>query len=422
MRLSSPALPATPEPMAEPAPWPRLAGLLPQWREIPLYRARLAAGIFSPEDFARLPFVTKPELRENFPHNFLAPEQSLAAWLDEGRAELEYTSGTSQEQTPVMFRRGWWDEQEGRALRLNEFVAGALAENPAPRRATLTPPVCNGRACPTVWASREQRTIGASLFLNLARIPFTLAEADLARMAQEIAEWSPLFLDVDPVHAVWFALHCERQGLKFPSLQFILSSYEFTSVVHRRILQRAFGVPVLNLYGSTEAGHLLMEDTHGKMSPSAETAYLELVNVDAGGVGELVVTSLSNELMPLIRYRTGDLVARREEACGTTYVIHGRARDALRAGDGRRVTTLEVDRCFENVAGLAHYELRQAADGNCVLRFVPDVRGPEAMDLANVIRHLEALLQTPVKITAESLPMVVPTHSGKFRLTVPNAG
>jgi len=419
MRLLENLMFASPDTIADSAPWRRLTALLPAWRRIPLYQARLAVNIISPEDFARLPFITKPELRENFPANFLTAENDLSARVEAGSVELEYTSGTSDERTPVMFRRGWWDEQEGRALRLNEFIADALAENPAARRATLTPPVCNGRACPTVWASREQRTIGATLYLNLARIPFTLSEAELSRMAREISEWSPLFLDVDPVHAVWFALYCERQGLRFPSLQFILTSYEFTSVMHRRILQRVFGVPVLNLYGSTEAGHLLMEDTHGKMSPSETTAYLELVNVDAGGVGELVVTSLSNELMPLLRYRTGDLVARREEICGTTFILHGRARDALRAGDGRRVTTLEVDRCFEKVAGLAHYELRQQADGNCTLRFMPDIGAPDPKEISALTARLESLLQTTEKIGAEAVPMVVPTHSGKFRLTVP---
>jgi phenylacetate-CoA ligase len=412
-----------PELVAASAPWLRLAGLLPQWQKrIPLYRARLSPGILSPEEFARLPFITKPELRENFPGNFLAPEKDLEKLLAQNVVELEYTSGTSDERTPVLFRRGWWDEQEGRALRLNEFVAGALADNPAPRRAALTPPVCNGRACPTVWASREQRTIGATVYLNLARIPFTLTEAELARMAQEIAEWSPLFLDVDPVHAVWFALYCERQGIRFPSLQFILTSYEFTSVVHRRILHRVFGLPVVNLYGSTEAGHLLMEDAHAKMRPSEETAYLEMVNVDADGVGELVVTSLSNEWMPLIRYRTGDLMECREEACGTNYILHGRVRDALRAADGRRLTTLEVDRCFAGVTGIAHYELRQAADGQCVLRFVPDMCGPEPAELSALAARLAELLQPPEKIAVAALSAVVPTHSGKFRLTAPAAG
>jgi phenylacetate-CoA ligase len=412
-------MPATPELTAEAAQWPLLAGLIPQWRQIPLYRARLSPPIISPGDFFRLPFVTKRELRENFPGNFLASEIDLETLLEQGVVELEYTSGTSDERTPVLFRRGWWDEQERRALRLNDFVARVLAENPAARRATLTSPICNGRACPTVWVSRAQRTIGPTLYLNIARIPFTLAGTELARMAQEISDWSPPLLDVDPVHAVWLALYCERHGIRFPSLRFILSSYEFISVVHRRILQRVFGVPVLNLYGSTEAGHLLMQDERGDMKPSTETAFMELVDVGADGVGELVVTSLSNDLMPLVRYRTGDLMERHEEPYATHYVIHGRARDALRAADGRRVTTLEVDRCFVNVAGIAHYELRQPADGSCTLRFVPDGRGPDAAELASVTEKLKSLLQTYGEIKTECVSFLVPTHSGKFRLTAP---
>ena len=115
--------------------------------------------------------------------------------------------------------------------------------------------------------SREQRTVGSTLFVNLARIPFLLDDGELARMAGEIAGWSPQFLDLDPVHGARFALYCEQRGIKFPSLRFVLCSYEFVSVVHRRILERVFGVPVFNLYGSTETGHLLMENERGEMKP-----------------------------------------------------------------------------------------------------------------------------------------------------------
>ena len=178
-------------------------------------------------------------------------------------------------------------------------------------------------------------------------------------MAAEMADWSPQFLDVDPVHGARFALYCEQHGLKFPSLKFILGSYEFVSVVHRRILERVFGVPVFNLYGSTETGHLLMENEAGEMKPSYDTAFLEIVNADARGIGELVVTTLTNDYMPLLRYRIGDLAERYEAAYGNHFTVHGRARDALMASDGQRVTTWQVDQCFAEANGIAHYELRQ---------------------------------------------------------------
>jgi phenylacetate-CoA ligase len=253
--------------------------------------------------------------------------------------------------------------------------------------------------------------------VNHSRIPFVLGDAELARMAEEIRDWSPQFLDLDPVHGAWFALYCERHGIRFPSLQFILVSYEFVSVVHRRILERVFGVPVFNLYGATETGHLLMEDERGALRPSFDTAFLEVVDADANGVGDLVVTTLSNDYMPLLRYRIGDLVERRGSSANAPYVVHGRARDALRAKNGSRVTTWQLDQCFAEVCGIVHYQVRQTENGDAHLRYVPDGSGPGREALQELRALLQALLQSPGQITAESTALLAPTPSGKFRLT-----
>ena len=358
-------------------------------------------------------------MHNGFPQNFLPGRPVAETLLENNLVELEHTSGTSAERLPVIFGRGWWNAQEERALRLNPFVADILDGHPGPRRATITPPACNGLTCPAVWMSREQRTAGGTLFLNWARVPFLLDDRELARMAGEISEWSPQFLDLDPVHGAHFARYCERRGLKFPSLKFILCSYEFVSVVHRKILARVFGVPVFNLYGSTETGHLLMENERGEMKPSYDTAFLEIVDADAGGVGELVVTTLTNDYMPLLRYRIGDLAQRRAQPYGTDFVVHGRVRDALRAADGRRVTTWQVDQCFAEADGIAHYQLRQGDDGGWVLRFVPDGPGPAEAELRKVTSRLETLLGCRAGIAVEAMPVLLPEPSGKFRLTRP---
>jgi phenylacetate-CoA ligase len=413
---------ATPELIREAAQIPRLEGLLPRWRGVPLYRKTLSRVECERPDFEcfkRLPLLAKPEMRSGFPQNFLPDGLSLDALLEKNLVELEHTSGTSEERLPVIFGRGWWNEQEERALRLNGFVAGVLDEHPEVRRATLVPPACNGLTCPTVWMSRAQRTVGNTLFINLARIPFLLDDRDLMRMAAEISEWSPQFLDVDPVHGARFALFCEQRGIKFPSLKFISCSYEFASVVHRKILKRVFGVPVFNLYGSTETGHLLMENERGEMKPGYDTAFLEIVGAGADGVGELVVTTLTNEYMPLLRYRIGDLAQWREQPYGTDFVIHGRVRDALRSGDGRRVTTWQVDQCFAGLPGILHYELRQNENGGCILRFVSDGAGPAETELRRVTSQLETLLGSRAEIATEALPALLPEPSGKFRLTLP---
>jgi phenylacetate-CoA ligase len=403
---------ATPELIREAAQFGRVEKLLPRWREFPIYRKTLPEG-----DFFCLPLISKRELRENFPGNFLREGQQLDALLDNKSVELEHTSGSSEERTAVLFGRGWWNEQEARVLRLNRFVAQVLDENPRARRAAIVPPVCNGLVCFSNYTSRSARTVDTTLFVNQARIPFLLTEAELARMAEEILEWSPQFLDLDPVHGAWFALYCERRGIRFPSVKFILCSYEFVSVVHRKVLQRVFGVPVFNLYGATEAGHLLMENEVGEMKASLENAFYEVVEPDERSVGDLVVTTLTNDFMPLVRYRVGDLVERSEQPYATNYLVHGRSRDTLRRRDGRRVTTLDIDRCFAGANGIAHYQLLQTADGDCRLQFTPDREEPGAKELRRVTGQIEDLLQLETRIATEAVKILPPMPSGKFRLT-----
>ena len=360
-----------------------------------------------------LPRITKSQLREHSPEGFLPAGMSLQDLLTRGLIEEESTSGTSGASVRVVFSQTWWGEQERRALIRNPFLARLLGEKTSLRRAVLTTPGCSGVSCYNRWLNLDQRTLGDSLFVNQSRIPFTLGEEKLAGMAKEVADWAPAFLDVDPVHGMWFALHCERHGLRFPSLRFILTSYEYTSVVHRAIMERVFGVPVINLYGSSETGHLLVEH-NGAMLPSPETAMLE--STAAEGIGELLVTTLTNPYLPLLRYEIGDYV----EHTAHGFTVHGRKRDALRAADGRTLTTRMIDQCFADVAGIAHYQLRQKADGSAHLFLLPETTGDNLTSAqAKLTSELGSILGA--NVTTESVGLIAPEDSGKFRLTVREA-
>jgi phenylacetate-CoA ligase len=371
----------------------------------------------SSEELRRLPLISKQDIRDGFPKNFLREGMELEALLEDDLVELEQTSGTSEERIPLIMGRGWWVEQEERALRLNRLVSGAFDEFSGARRVTINSPICSGDIRYTGTPARSDRIVGNALFVSLSRFPFLWSEADLSRMAAEAAQWKPVFLDLDPVYGALFALYCERRGIRLPSLRFIIASYEFVSVTHRRILERVFGVPVFNLYGSTETGHLLMENERGEMKPSYDTAFLELVEADARGIGDLVVTTLTNDYMPLLRYRIGDLAEKHVGPYGSHFTVHGRVRDALASRDGQRVTTWQVDQCFAKARGVAHYELRQNENGGCVLRFVPDGAGPTEENLRAVTSQLETLLKSSAEIKAGAMPVLVPAASGKFRLT-----
>ncbi len=392
-----------------------LRAAIQQTHKVPFYASsawQAAFALPSPR-LTDLPRLTKSQLREHSPEGFLPDGIDLQTLLARGLIEEESTSGTSGASVRVVFGKTWWAEQERRALVRNPFLAELFGTGPSLRRAVLTTPGCSGVSCFNRWLNLDQRTLGDSLYINQARIPFTLGEEKLAVMAKEVADWAPAFLDVDPVHGAWFALHCERHELRFPSLRFILTSYEYTSVVHRAIMERVFGVPVVNLYGSSETGHLLVE--HGSaMLASQETAILE--STSAEGLGELLVTTLTNPYLPLLRYEIGDIV----ESTPDGYRVHGRKRDALRGADGGILTTRMIDQTFAGVSGIAHYQLRQKPDGSAHLFLLPEAEG-DILTSAKTKLTDELGRLLGAALTAESVSLISPEDSGKFRLTIREA-
>jgi hypothetical protein len=78
-----------------------------------------------------------------------------------------------------------------------------------------------------------------------------------------------------------------------------------------------------------------------------------------------------------------------------------------------------LDQCLAGTEGVAHYEVRQEANGTAMFRFVPEPEGPSSETLAAAVGRIEALLGFVVK--PGPMPTLVPAASGKFRLTAPVA-
>jgi len=390
--------------------------------EVPLYRAAKAnlrehsTGL---ELLSALPLISKQDIKRDFPRNFLRAGQSLDELTAQGRVEIEHTAGTTDNRADLLLEYGWWMRQEAWALDLNSHIAQLFKENPQAHRVTISSPVCNGEITFNGTPSAKRRSLGNTRFISLSRFPFLLGEDDLDRMIDETREWDPVFLDTDPVYAAVFAQHCERRHVTFPKLKFIFTSYEYTSVLHKQLLERALGVPVYNLYGSTETGHLLMENAAGHMVPSEEIAYLDVINEDERGVGELVVSTLTNDYMPLLNYRIGDLVERKLGLDGFTYLVHGRTADSWKGLDGRRITVRDVDQCFVGCDGILHYRLHESTPGNFLLSYILDRSGPTPAALDAVVQKLEQLIKPRAKIKIAPTKFLLPEGSGKFVLSYP---
>ncbi|WP_152568670.1 AMP-binding protein, partial [Microvirga sp. BSC39] len=138
------------------------------------------------------------------------------------------------------------------------------------------------------------------------------------------------------------------RGLTVPGLEVVITNAEPLLEVQRSAIERAFGCPVVESYGMTEAVVSASQCRHGALHLWPESGVLEVVDgaapVVRGQAGEFLATGLNNPDMPLIRYRTGDRGALAADAgvcaCGRTLPrlgrVEGRSDDVLYTPDGRR--------------------------------------------------------------------------------------
>jgi phenylacetate-CoA ligase len=106
-------------------------------------------------------------------------------------------------------------------------------------------------------------------------------------------------------------------------LKAVYSTADPLSESDRSFLMSAFDCPVYDVYGAREVGIVswqCSDCTPGLMHLNVETAVLELVAGGEGGaasgeVGDIVLTTLYNRAMPLIRYRIGDKSLPTDERC-----------------------------------------------------------------------------------------------------------
>jgi phenylacetate-CoA ligase len=138
-----------------------------------------------------------------------------------------------------------------------------------------------------------------------------------------------------------------ERGIRLPRLREVRAVGETLSQQTRLLAQQAWGVRTTDIYSAQEVGYIALQCPAGEhYHVQAEGVIVELVGEDgvpckAGEVGRVVVTSLHNFAMPLIRYDIGDLAqAGAPCACGRGLPVitrvHGRVRNMLTFPDGRK--------------------------------------------------------------------------------------
>jgi phenylacetate-CoA ligase len=142
-----------------------------------------------------------------------------------------------------------------------------------------------------------------------------------------------------------------------------------------------------------------------------------------GEAGELVITTLTKEALPMLRYRTRDITRLSDEpcACGRSHVrilrVTGRNDDMLIIR-GVNVYPSQVEAVLVGFPGLApHYQIVLTREGaldamTVEVELAPSFDGDRARKAEEVTHHIKSMIGVTCKVVAKS-PGEVPRSQGK---------
>jgi len=300
------------------------------YTNVPFYRTKLDEMGIKPldikclADIAKLPFTTKDDLRTTYPYGLLAVPQADII-------EIHMSSGTTG--TPVVdayTRRDMDDWAEGMARTLSG--AGATHND------TVQNAYGYGLFTGGLGSHYGAKRVGATI------IP--ISSGNTQKQLMLMRDFKTTILTCTPSYALYMAEQAREMGIDPTSLGIRAGCFgaEPWSENMRKQLEKAWGFKAYDIYGLTEItgpGVAFECEAQYGMHVNEDLWYPEIINPETGKVlpdgekGELVITTITKEGTPLIRYRTRDITFIIKETCGcgrTLRRIHrlfGRTDDLL---------------------------------------------------------------------------------------------
>jgi phenylacetate-CoA ligase len=384
-------------------------------RQVPAYReqwaARRRAGDrASWEQLEHWPVLTKDVLRAN-PRAFLADDCDTRAMLH------EHTSGTTGKPLDLWSGRAavraWYALFEARWRRWN----GVTRHD---RWALL-----GGQLVVPVRASRPPFWVWNAALRQLYMSSYHLAPPLLPHYVEALRRYRVRYLLGYSSSLEALARSMLATGAAPLGLEVVLTSAEPLLASQRATMEQAFGCPVRETYGMSEAVAAASECKGGALHLWPDAGHLDILadgrSAPAGAVGDMVCTGLLNWDMPLIRYAVGDrgaVAAPGHCACGRSLprlaAVEGRSDDVLHTADGRMVGRL--DPVFKARLQVREAQVVQETLDRVRVLVVPDAGYTEAdaQAIASAVRERMGEI-TVVVDRVESIPR---GSNGKFRAVV----
>ncbi len=327
------------------------------WEKVPFYRSRMEdmgvspGDIRSMEDLHKLPFMTKSDLRDAYPMGILACDR-------EDVVRIHASSGTTGKPTVVPYTKNdirTWEDCMGNCLNTAGVTRGDVFQ------------VILGYG---LFTGALGFHYGAE---KLGAMVVPTGGGFTGRQLMLMEDLGTTVFTSTPSYALHLCEEVRKNGLsgKLRLRLAILGGEAWTEQMRERI-ERELGVVAVDSYGLSEVigpGVAMECPERAGLHPDWDHFIFEIVDPVTGRVlsegeeGELVITSLTKEAMPVIRYRTRDLTRFIPGTCGCGREglrlerIKGRCDDMLIIR-GVNVFPSQVEAVLGKIEGLSlHYRL-----------------------------------------------------------------
>ncbi len=360
------------------------------YANVPFYRKAFEemgvhpAHINSLADLARLPFTEKQDLRNGYPFAmFAVPKDTIV--------RLHASSGTTGKSTVVGYTKRdltIWAELMARSL-----VAAGLSSLDFIHNAFGYGLFTGG-----LGVHYGAEMLGATV------IP--VSGGGTKRQVQILRDFGATAITCTPSYALYLyeAAREERLNIHDLNLKVGVFGAEPWTEATRADIEGKFGITATNIYGLSEImGPGVAQEcslAQNGMHIFEDHFLPEIIdpvtgeNLPPGSIGELVITTLTKEAIPLIRYRTRDLTSLDYTpcACGRTHArltrILGRSDDMLIIR-GVNVFPQQIEAILVEMQGLSpHYEIEVTRDG-ALDNLEIKVEFSEDMFVSDEVRHIQ---------------------------------
>ncbi len=394
--------------------WQQMSALVAHcYAHVPYYRRAMQKAHLTPadfrsqEDWSKLPLLTKDQVREY--------REELVAENMKNRRLASNSGGSTGRPLEFYWERGRTRSLE-RAFMWRQWAWGGF------RYGQRTVVLRGQTVKEGDW---HYDPIDRHLFVNA----YGLSQENGARIVAKLREFKPVSIQAYPstltILALWMR---EHRAPPIPSIKVLLCGSENLYPAQKELFREVFKARVYSWYGMGEsvclAGYCEQSDLYHAYS---EYSYVELIDPDGnvlpwkeGQRGEVVGTCLINDTMPLVRYRTGDIVVVGPPSCpcGRHYRllarVEGRQQEYVVTSDGRAIalTGMVFGQHWHAFSKIRKLQIAQDEPGKIVMRVVKQPEfGPA--DEAEIRAKVAGCVGGGLEVLFDYVDDIPPTERGK---------